>query len=66
MAQVFSHSEKGLDINGNNVTINHYVNSNPQVVGMIHLPEVNDEAYAAHVSSLPEVGELSYLWYQLP
>ena len=34
-------------------------------LGMIHIPGVNDEAYATYINSLPSV-ESNNLWYTLP
>ena len=34
-------------------------------IGMIHIPGVNDEAYAIYINNLPIVGD-NNLWYQLP
>ena len=36
-----------------------------KTLGMIHLPGINDEAYAAYINSLPLI-EDNNLWYQLP
>lgn len=34
-------------------------------LGMVHIPGVNDETYAAYINSLPAV-ESNNLWYTLP
>ena len=47
MSQIFSHSEKALDLNGKLITINHYVNSNPKVIGHIIIKSL-DECIKAH------------------
>jgi hypothetical protein len=36
-----------------------------KIVGMMHIPGVNDEAYAAYINNLPIV-ESNNLWYTLP
>jgi len=36
-----------------------------KIIGMVHIPEVNDEAYAKWLASQPPV-VLSNLWFQLP
>jgi hypothetical protein len=34
-------------------------------LGMIHIPEVNDEAYATYINNLSSI-ESNNLWYTLP
>lgn len=36
-----------------------------KIVGMIHIPGVNDEAYATYINSLSSI-ESNNLWYTLP
>jgi len=36
-----------------------------KILGMIHIPGVNDEAYATYINSLPSM-ESSNLWFTLP
>lgn len=35
-------------------------------IGMIHLPGVNDEAYATYINNLSSIEDNNNLWYQLP
>ena len=41
------------------------MNQEIKVIGMIHIPGVNDEAYANHINSLPKP-KGNNLWYHLP
>ena len=41
------------------------MNQEIKIVGMIHIPGVNDEAYDTYINSLPII-EDNNLWYQLP
>lgn len=36
-----------------------------KVLGMVHIPGVNDEAYNAYIDNLPSI-ESNNLWYTLP
>jgi len=36
-----------------------------KTIGMIHLPGINDEAYATYINSLPSM-ESNNLWFTLP
>ena len=36
-----------------------------KIQGMIHIPGVNDEAYATYINNLPSI-ESNNLWFTLP
>lgn len=37
-----------------------------KIVGMIHIPGVNDEAYATYINNLSSSIESNNLWFTLP
>ena len=45
--------------------LNHLTMQEIKIVGMIHIPGVNDEVYTTYINSLPII-EDNNLWYQLP
>ena len=39
----------------------------PVIIGMVHIPGINDLAYAKYLElQLNKFAELTHLWYQLP
>lgn len=63
-----THFYKPLYVKRNTIHIalnNNYMTQEIKTIGMIHLPGINDEAYATYINNLSSM-ESNNLWYTLP